>query len=345
MFNKNYLFIFISILLAFIISCFYSKNMDLNFLMIFIVLSLFFYIVFYYLGSTRESYTDYKKSYTHNYHSYDNLNNHILRDHLEESEHVEEEINHKKYKNNTLKKHLENQQVEEEIHQKEYKHNSLKKHLENQQVEEEIHQKEYKHNSLKKHLENQQVEEEIHQQQIEEEIHNYHPTQMQEEEVNTIPHNEIVKPDINKILLENPISKTTSPLNINISYNSQNSINELDNNDKDYKPYKPYKDNNDNKNKSKNLGSYCENSRVYNNSDWIYGSNAWSNDPDYYIPSKGCSNKYDKDNNCITEVPQPLNELINTRKYKENKNVCPLMINTPWTEYKTGDSEPEPYNL
>jgi len=301
MFNKNYLFIFISILLAFIISCFYNKNIGLNFLMIFIVLSLFFYIVFYYLGSTKESYADYddyNKFYTNNYNTYDDFNNHILRDHLEESENVEEEINQKRYKNNFLKKYLENQQIEEELNN-------------------------------------------VYPSQIEEEVSNINPQQIQEE-VNKIPY----KPDINKILLENPIDKTISPININISYNSQNSINELDNNEKKNDiDYKPYRDNTNNKNKSKNLGSYCDNSRVYNNSDWIYGSNAWTNDPDYYIPNKGCSNKYEKDNNCITEVPQPLNELINTRKYKENKNVCPLMINTPWTEYKTGDSEPEPYNL
>jgi len=291
MLNKKYLFIFISILLAFIISSFYNKNMDINFLMIFIVISLFFYIVFYYLGSSRESYTDYNKFYENNYHTYDNLNNHILRDHLEEEEHIEEEINHKVYKLNLPKKNLENHQIEEEIS-------------------------------------------------------NVTPSQIKEEEVNNNTYNKIVKPDINRILLENPISKTASPLNINISYNSQNSINELDNNDKkNDKECKASNNNDNNKNNSKNLGSYCDNSRVYNNSDWVYGSNAWTNDPDYYIPNKGCNNKYDKDNNCVKEVPQPLNELINTRKYKENKNVCPLMINTPWTEYKTGDSEPEPYNL
>ena len=291
MFNKNYLFIFISILLAFIISSFYNKNMDINFLMIFIVLSLFIYIVFYYLGSSRESYTDYNKSYENNYHTYDNLNNHILRDNLEESEYIEEEINHKEYKPNLPKKNLENNQIEEETS-------------------------------------------------------NVTPSQIkEEEEINNNTYNKIVKPDINRILLENPISKTASPLNINISYNSQNSINELDNNDKKNDKDCKASNNNDNKNNSKNLGSYCDNSRVYNNSDWVYGSNAWTNDPDYYIPNKESNNKYDKDNNCVKEVPQPLNELINTRKYKENKNVCPLMINTPWTEYKTGDSEPEPYNL
>jgi len=294
MFNKNYLFIFISILLAFIISSFYNKNMDINFLMLFIVLSLFFYIVFYYLGTSRESYSDYNKLYNHNYNTYDNLNNHILRDNLEESENIEEEIHQKEYKDNLRKKYLENQQVEEEIIN------------------------------------------------ITPQVNNSNNQQTQEEEVNKIPYNEIVKPDINKILLENPIAKAGSPLNINISYNSQNSINELDNNDNKNKDCKYSKDN---KNNSKNLGSYCDNSRVYNNSDWLYGSNAWNNDPDYYIPNKGCNNKYEKDNNCVKEVPQPLNELINANKYRENKNVCPLMINTPWTEYKTGDSEPEPYNL
>ena len=130
--------------------------MDLNFLMIFIVLSLFFYIVFYYLGNTRENYSDYNKFYTHNYHSYDNLNNHILRDHLEESEHIEEENGQKEYKNH---------QIGEKINQEEYRHN--------------FHQ-------------------------IEKEVSNIHPSQIQEEEVNKIPYNEIIKPDINKILLENP---------------------------------------------------------------------------------------------------------------------------------------------
>lgn len=300
MLNKKYLFIFISILLAFIISSFYNKNMDLNFLMLFIVLSLFFYIVFYYLGSSKENYSDYNRFYTNQYHTYDNLNNHILRDHLEESENTEEEMALKEYKPS-------------------YKIN----------------------NNIKKNEEMQEEEVSVKEPQKVQETNNSNPQQI-EEEASKSSDSEIVKPDINKILLENPIGKMTSPLNINISYNSQNSINELDNNEKNNREYKDYKSNKD---KSKNLGSYCDNSRVYNNSDWIYGSSAWNNDPDYYIPDKGCNSNCQKDTNCIKEVPQPLNELINTRKYRENKNVCPLMVNTPWTEYKSGDSEPEPYNL
>jgi hypothetical protein len=140
-----------------------------------------------------------------------------------------------------------------------------------------------------------------------------------------------VKPDLNKILLNNPIPNGTGygPLNINISYNSQNNNNELDNN----KTSNENKENscvkNENQNQNKNLGDYKDTTRIHNNSDWVYGNNAWTNNPDYYVPRK---------------VPQPLNQLMNTKKNKEN-TVCPLMINTPWTEYKSGDSEPEPYNL
>jgi len=61
----------------------------------------------------------------------------------------------------------------------------------------------------------------------------------------------------------------------------------------------------------------------------IYGNYAWTNNPDYYIPTK---------------VPQPLNQLINTRNNKDNM-VSPIIINTPWSEYRSGDSDLEPYNL
>jgi len=257
--------------------------MDIKFLLIFITLSLFLYIVFYYLGSTKENYVDYNP-----YHAYDNYNNHIIRHNLEESE---EEIKEE------TKIHIIKDLIESK------KDNIFK--LEHQ--EEESY---------------------------------YQPIH---EETNTDNSNTITKPDINKFVLENPI-KNGTPLNINISYNSQNSLNEIDNNNNTSKEcnkenkcneIKENKCNEMKENKSKNLGNNCDNSRIYNNGDWIYGSSAWTNDPDYYIPEK----------NKVKEISQPLNELINSKKYKENKNVCPLMINTPWTEYKSGDSEPEPYNL
>jgi len=147
------------------------------------------------------------------------------------------------------------------------------------------------------------------------------------------------KPDINKLLMSNP-----TPLSINISYNSQNSVNELEN-----EKFTPSKDNIEKNNFSKkhhsnrnfdhknpidshfnnNIGNIgYDNTRVYNNSDWIYGDSAWTNNPDYYIPQK------------VNIIPQqPLNELASKIQFKE-KRVCPLMDNSPWAEYKSGDSDP-----
>jgi hypothetical protein len=140
------------------------------------------------------------------------------------------------------------------------------------------------------------------------------------------PSKQYVIPDINKLLLSNP-----TPININISYNSQNSVNELDNIKSGEK--EPIK------NKVKeNSGERCDKGRIFNNSDWIYGENAWTNNPDFYIPDKL------KNSNPLKKISQPLNELLNKNK-KSNNNVCPMMVNTPWSEYKSGDSEPEPYNL
>jgi hypothetical protein len=149
------------------------------------------------------------------------------------------------------------------------------------------------------------------------------------------------------------LSEKFLPFNINISYNAQNSTNNLNSNNNDDKP-----NNDDNKqninikkinknineeNISKNLGPIgnCDNSRIYNNSDWIYGSNAWTNNPDYYIPphkTESCPETV------ITNVKNPINE-IQFSKFKENKNVAPIIINTPWSEYRSGDSDPEPFNL
>ena len=116
------------------------------------------------------------------------------------------------------------------------------------------------------------------------------------------------------------------PININISYNAQNSVNKIDTNDKS------------DQNSSRNLGDF-PGTRIHDNKDWLYGSNAWTNQPDYYIPGDYLKNSFEK-------IPQALNELRNADSYRRNKNnVCPLQVNVPWTEYKSGDSEPEPFNL
>jgi len=164
------------------------------------------------------------------------------------------------------------------------------------------------------------------------------------------------------------------PFNINISYNSQNSTNNLENNKVQTSNKEtisensnriPYENNPPQKitkeipvkrqNKcNKNLGTYnYSDSRIYNNSDWIYGNYAWTNEPDYYIPEESnyelprpAKKDISSYNNCPSiPISQPLNKLISSKNFKNNGNVCPMAINTPWTEYKSGDSEPEPFNL
>ena len=139
-------------------------------------------------------------------------------------------------------------------------------------------------------------------------------------------------------------SGTGGPININIAYNSQNSINELDNNEiKDTPVSNKPKDYTGISNNNpvidiplnKNLGAINYNDRINTNADWIYGKQAWTNEPDYYLPEEYIKQTYRKG----------VNELSKAKKYRKNNDVCPLMVNVPWTEYKSGDSEPEPYNL
>jgi hypothetical protein len=134
------------------------------------------------------------------------------------------------------------------------------------------------------------------------------------------------KPDISKLVMSTPTP--SSPVNINISYNSQNSVNELEN-EKMTSYKESLRKNNSNNPNNKNLGtitSDVSNTRLHGNSDWVYGDSSWTNNPDYYVPQKS------------------LNEWSNTMEQKTN-TVCPLMDNMPWSEYKSGDSEPEPYNV
>jgi hypothetical protein len=174
------------------------------------------------------------------------------------------------------------------------------------------------------------------------------PVLVEEEQILSLtPTEEETIPNINKHLMSSGLNEKYLPFNINISYNAQNSTNNLNNdsatesknnkedhrivNEKDNEIYN-----------SKNLGPIgnCGLSRIYNNSDWIYGSNAWTNNPDYYIPHKteSCPQQI------INNIPYPINETA-LSKIKDTNTVCPIEINTPWSEYRSGDSDPEPFNL
>jgi hypothetical protein len=86
---------------------------------------------------------------------------------------------------------------------------------------------------------------------------------------------------------------------------------------------------------NRNLGPFnppCDDSvgsRINTDGDWIYGKQAWTNNPDFYTPEEYIKQTYKRGWNEMTEA----------NKYRKNTDVCPLMANVPWTEYKSGDSE------
>ena len=94
-------------------------------------------------------------------------------------------------------------------------------------------------------------------------------------------------------------------------------------------------------------------SRIYNNADWIYNNPYWTNQDESYNYNNNeenqklepCSKNPNSDDYllpCIqpeaNKIPQTLNNLINSKKPKQGE-VCPMEVNMPWSNYKTGDDK------
>ena len=332
MLDKKNIFIIFSILFGFVISYYYNREFNKKFILLLIIISLIFYIIFYYLGNIKSE-ENYNNYYNNNF-----INNKFINGSLNN---IPEEYSQEEGEIPFIRRNL----LEEENYILEERNNILEEEskksyeIRDNLLDEEVFNK--KNNLLEEETINK-IKNIHNEETIEEEIYS---TSQTTSSTSQTP-NEEQQPNLNKFVMNPPIPNNTagySPLNINISYNAQNSVNELDNNEKNNDNEKNNCNQKNNKIelkekiKSKNLGDF-NNERIHTNSDWIYGSHAWTNDPDYYIPNKDIRKSFN-------EIPQPLNELINSRKYKGKTEVCPLMINTPWTEYKSGDSEPEPYNL
>lgn len=197
------------------------------------------------------------------------------------------------------------------------------------------------------HPEEEQMHHVIHPEEEEHTHHVIHP-EKEKHKHHTKHHNKYpitLVPTDDKDKTSKDISEGYGPISINISYNAQNSTNNLsdgihesDTNNSTKSPDTNNKDK-DKDRKSKNLGPiHNDSSRIHNNSDWVYGSNAWTNDPDYYIPTKNCPSTI------VPVDPKPLNELA-MRKLEGNNEACPIEVNVPWSQWKSGDSDPEPFNL
>ena len=383
--QQSIIYIVLSVLLTIIITNYYIKKINLHYFIVFTLLFIIFYLFFYLINlENKESFENkrYEDHLANYYKKYGNEEEeehprpHQRRHHYEEEEehprphqrrhHYEEEEEHhrrpqRRHHYKEEEEHPIQQQQKHEEEEEYRRHPRRRRHYE----EEEEH-----HYPLQNYLKNFLTKLNPYQQPPpphEEEEHPYSavpsPPPHEEEQhsprhVQLYPQEEETKyNDFLKNFKESPETKESinsikgnTPINININYNGENIINDNDNN-KLLRTKKNNKNGNKNNNQNKkndcatsrNLGDYS--SRVYNNSDWIYGTQAWTDSPDYYIPHEDNYLLPLNYTNRVDTVSQKQNELSLKKKYSKKEPPCPLMINTPWSEYKSGDKEPTGFNL
>ena len=99
-------------------------------------------------------------------------------------------------------------------------------------------------------------------------------------------------------------------------------------------------------------------SRIYNNASWFNALNDYQHESYNYDKLSPCNNGNNSENYllpCIqpeaNKIPQTLNNLIFNQKKNKQNEVCPIEVNQPWSNYKTGDDNqkdkilPEGYNI
>ena len=381
--QQSIIYIVLSVLLTIIITNYYIKKINLHYFIVFTLLFVIFYLFFYLINlENKESfenkhYEDHLAKYYKKYGNEDE-EEHPQQQHSEEEEYhrrsrrshhhheEEEEEHHRRSRRSHHQEEEEEYKQRQQYHEEEEEHH--KRPRRHHQEEEEHHYplQNYLTNFLTKLNPYQQPppppshEEEEHPYQKppppHEEEHSPKPTspyQPEEEETN---YNDFLKNFKDNLETKESINsiKGNTPINININYNGENIINDNDNNNlvktKRNNQNRNNNGNNNNRNNkknncatSRNLGDYS--SRVHNNSDWIYGTQAWTDSPDYYIPHEDNYLLPLNYTNRVDTVSQKQNELSLKKKYSKKDPPCPLMINTPWSEYKSGDKEPTGFNL
>jgi len=323
--DKNNSYLIISIILGFLITLFYIHKFDTIFLGNFILISFIIYVLFYYLGNKEVS---------------ENFINpeqeHQGEEHHGEEHHGEE---HHGEEHNGEEHHGEEHHGEEHHY---YEEEEMKDKTFMEEMEE---QEEH----IKEAQEMEEHQEELLHKMEEEEMHIQHkkPSQDNDGLMKKIMEN------INnsKTGINSGIGLGISPVNINLSCGGKSD----DSNNTPMKPNHPAQ--------KRCLDVNKQSSRIHNNSDWIYNNSYWKNQDDSYNYDDNTSGKLSpcsKGNNddyllpCIqpeaNKIPQTLNNLLNKRNTNNESNVCPMEVNMPWSNYKTGDDKDnnkllEGYNL
>jgi hypothetical protein len=320
--DKNNSYLIISIILGFLITLFYIHKFDTIFLGNFILISFIIYVLFYYLGNKEVSENFINPEQEHH------------EEHHGEEHHGEE---HHRKENHEEEHHGEEHHGEEHHGHHEEEHNYYEE-------EEEIKDKTFMEQmeEQEEHIREAQNMEE-HQEELlhkmeEEEMHIQHklPSQDNDGFMKKIMDNlNNLKTGINS-----GIGLGISPVNINLSCGGKS----------DDSNYAPVKLNRPVQKRCPDVNK--QSSRIHNNSDWIYNNSYWKNQDDSYNYDDNTSGKLSpcsKGNNddyllpCIqpeaTKIPQTLNNLLNKRNTNNESNVCPMEVNVPWSNYKTGDDK------
>jgi hypothetical protein len=153
------------------------------------------------------------------------------------------------------------------------------------------------------------------------------------------------------------------PLNINISYNKQNIVNDVKNISKMNNPGNNIPKNN-NVNSSINTNTVPVTTPPPANNPYINNINRDINQ-DYYLQKLKNDNNISIQNNptekqfyklsYILDKNAPndtnlsnwknMNEVSSREVDAPNRYTCPLMIDSPWSEFKSGDDIPQPYSI
>ena len=317
--DKNNSYLIISIILGFLITIFYIHNFDIIFLGNFILISFVIYILFYYLGN---------KEFSENF-----------ENNSEEDNNIEENNNDTEENNNNTEEEIDFEEgyneAEEEIDFEE-SYDSEEEILKEETFAEQMEEQE---EHVKQAQEMEEYQEELLQKMEEQEEEEIKKSSKEND-----GYMKKIMDNINNIKtgINSGIGVGISPVNINLSCGAKVD----DNSSPSVKPNRPRHKRCPDVNK--------QSSRIHNNSDWIYDNPYWKNQDESYNynnqedKNSGKLSPCSKGNNddyllpCIqpeaNKIPQTLNNLMNKRKSKEN-DVCPMEINMPWSNYKTGDDK------
>jgi hypothetical protein len=348
--DKNNSYLIISIILGFLITLFYIHNFDTIFLGNFILISFIIYVLFYYLGNKEvsENFINPGEEHLGEEH-HGRLGSHGEEHHGEEhhgskgEEHHGEEHHSEEHHG---EEHHSEEHHGEEHHGEEHNYYDEEEEIKDKTFMEQMEEQE-EHIREAQNMEEHQ-EELLHKME-EEEMHIQQKTPSQDND----GFMKKIMDNLNNLKtgINSGIGLGISPVNINLSCGGKSE-------DSNYAPMKP------NRPAQKRCPDVNkQSSRIHNNSDWIYNNSYWKNQDDSYNYDDNTSGKLSpcsKGNNddyllpCIqpeaNKIPQTLNNLLNKRNTNNESNVCPMEVNVPWSNYKTGDDKDnnkllEGYNL